>query len=124
MTTFSSADWLLALVAAERSAHPDSAAFSAWLSRSYKLDTSGFARELAVTVTLPDGSTRTVSHTPEGSLATIAPPLAPNDTIYSGPFVHLAGGVLSVSDGRDGYRVDFTGDLPVYSDLPASSPAR
>ena len=113
-----------ALVAAERSAHPDSAAFSAWLSRSYKLDTSGFARELAVTVTLPDGSTRTVSHNPEGSLATIAPPLAPNDTIYSGPFVHLAGGVLSVSDGRDGYRVDFTGDLPVYSDLPASSPAR
>lgn len=34
--------------------------------------------------------------------------------IYSGPFVTQRDGVLTVSDGQDGYTVDFTGDLPVY----------
>lgn len=35
--------------------------------------------------------------------------------IYGGPFVAQSPGVLDVTDGRDGYKVDFTGDLPVYS---------
>lgn len=35
--------------------------------------------------------------------------------IYGGPFVTQAPGVLTVTDGSNGYTVDFTGDLPVYS---------
>lgn len=34
--------------------------------------------------------------------------------LYSGPFVTHQPGLLTVSDGKDGYSVDFTGDLPVY----------
>lgn len=34
--------------------------------------------------------------------------------LYSGPFVTQQPGILTVSDGKDGYSVDFTGDLPVY----------
>lgn len=34
--------------------------------------------------------------------------------IYGGPFVTQTPGVLTVSDGAEGYIVDFTGDLPVY----------
>lgn len=34
--------------------------------------------------------------------------------LYSGPFVTQQPGVLTLTDGSDGYVVDFTGDLPVY----------
>jgi hypothetical protein len=40
------------------------------------------------------------------------------DAVYSGPFVNCKDGVLSVFDGKTGYQVDFTGDLPVYRPLP------
>jgi hypothetical protein len=34
--------------------------------------------------------------------------------IYSGPFVTQKDGVLTVTDGKDSYAVDFTGNLPAY----------
>ncbi|MCC5848910.1 MAG: hypothetical protein JJU29_12555 [Verrucomicrobia bacterium] len=34
--------------------------------------------------------------------------------VYDGPYVHQADGVLTVNDGREGFVIDFTGDLPVY----------
>lgn len=40
--------------------------------------------------------------------------------IYGGPFVQQTPGVLTVSDGRNAFRIDFTGDLPVYSEVPVS----
>lgn len=39
--------------------------------------------------------------------------------IYSGPFVTQTPGVLTVSDGKEAFRIDFTGDLPVYSEVSA-----
>ena len=33
---------------------------------------------------------------------------------WGGPFMKLQGRVLSVNDGRDGFIIDFTGELPVY----------
>ena len=39
------------------------------------------------------------------------------DAVYSGPFVNCKDGVLRVFDGKTGYEVDFTGDLPVYRAL-------
>jgi hypothetical protein len=40
-----------------------------------------------------------------------------NWPIYSGPFVKLEKGVLTVSDGKDGYTVNFSGELPVYGPI-------
>lgn len=37
--------------------------------------------------------------------------------IYDGPLVRHANSILTVADGVEGYRVDFTGDLPVYRPL-------
>ncbi len=34
--------------------------------------------------------------------------------VYDSPYVQQSGGVLKVNDGRNGFVVDFTGDLPVY----------
>ena len=36
--------------------------------------------------------------------------------VFDGPFVHQADGVLRVNNGREGFEIDFTGDLPVYRD--------
>ncbi|TVR16671.1 MAG: hypothetical protein EA401_01050 [Planctomycetota bacterium] len=36
--------------------------------------------------------------------------------VFSGPYFSLDDGVLRAWDGSDGYQVDFTGDLPVYSE--------
>jgi len=34
--------------------------------------------------------------------------------VYDGPYLKLARGVMTVADGREGFAVDCTGDLPVY----------
>ena len=36
--------------------------------------------------------------------------------IYSGPYVYQVPGLLNVSDGDHYFEIDFTGDIPVYSD--------
>lgn len=36
------------------------------------------------------------------------------DAVYSGPYVECKNSVLKIWDGKTGYEVDFTGDLPVY----------
>ncbi|MFP4106948.1 MAG: hypothetical protein ACLFVU_12775 [Phycisphaerae bacterium] len=37
--------------------------------------------------------------------------------VYQGPYVKQSDGVLTVTDGKDGFVVDFTGDLPVYKPM-------
>jgi hypothetical protein len=34
--------------------------------------------------------------------------------VYDGPFVRQADGVLTITDGQNGFVIDFTGDLPIY----------
>ena len=34
--------------------------------------------------------------------------------IYTGPLLHQEKSVLTVSDGKDSFTIDFSGDLPVY----------
>jgi hypothetical protein len=36
------------------------------------------------------------------------------DWVYSGPYVNQRDGILNVTDGRQGFSIDFTGELPVY----------
>jgi hypothetical protein len=39
--------------------------------------------------------------------------------IYGGPFIHQTPGVVSISDGREGFTIDFTGELPEYKENSA-----
>ena len=34
--------------------------------------------------------------------------------IYDNPYIYSKDGTLTVNDGKEGFTVDFTGDLPVY----------
>ena len=37
--------------------------------------------------------------------------------VYEGPYVKIGNGVMEVTDGREGYRVDFTGNTPKWRKL-------
>jgi hypothetical protein len=104
-----------AVIAAEESDFPDVHSFAKWTETAYKFDTSKFAGETTIGITLPDRRNLTLRHDP--SSRTIAGLDAPTGDVYSGPFVRQRGGRLEVSDGREGYAIDFTGDVPVYLDL-------
>jgi hypothetical protein len=40
------------------------------------------------------------------------------DAVYSGPFLNIKAGVFQISDGSQGYQVDFTRKKPIYQLLP------
>jgi hypothetical protein len=107
-----------ALLAAEASAHADADSFLAWMDNAYRIDSTSFATTAAVEVTLPDGASHTVRHTPDAMRAVVEPALPAPAGTYGGPFVTLRDSVLTVTDGTTGYVVDFSGDLPVYRPLP------
>ncbi|TVR45764.1 MAG: hypothetical protein EA402_03875, partial [Planctomycetota bacterium] len=44
-----------------------------------------------------------------------------NWPVFGGPYFNLKEGILQAWDGERGYQVDFTGDLPVYSDWSPSA---
>jgi len=91
----------------------------------FQLDADRFAADMAVNWTTPDGREVSMQFNPDpdgdrhGDRAadvTIdgeAARLSEWD-IYGGPYVHQTPGVLTVNDGREGFIIDFTGDLPVY----------
>lgn len=41
--------------------------------------------------------------------------------IFGGPFVKQEPGVVTISDGKERYLIDFTGDLPVYKEVKVAS---
>jgi hypothetical protein len=106
-----------ALLAVEASAHADASDLLAWMDQSYAIDATTFALDAVVGVTLPDGSSATIRHNPEADRATVTPALPAPTGTYGGPFVTLKDSILTVSDGTDGYRVDFTGQLPAYQPI-------
>jgi hypothetical protein len=91
-------------------------------------DTRRFETDLVVAWRTADGRSATAAFNPDpnGDLhgdraCRFAVDGAPVDlsawSIFGGPFVRQTPGRLQVSDGKRGFAVDFTGDLPVYSDL-------
>lgn len=89
------------------------------------LDTSRLAEHLEVTYTDPEGTRLMMRFNPDpngdmhGNRAAHAEingdaVVFGQRPVYDGPFVHQDGGVLTVNDGRQGFIIDFTGDLPVY----------
>lgn len=55
----------------------------------------------------------------EGRLSGREPPNF--EAVYDSPYIQQSKGVLRVHDGKDGFEVDFSGDLPVYRPYKPSS---
>ena len=90
-----------------------------------QLNTDGLAENMEVTYTDPEGTSLMMRFNPDpngemhGNRAAHAEINGEEVTfgtrpVYDGPYVHQADGVLTVNDGREGFVIDFTGDLPVY----------
>jgi len=89
-----------------------------------KVDTSKFATNMQVSLTNPHGRKIEMTFNPaadnkhggQPAVVTIDGKEVAFDNwpIYSGPYVNHDKGVLSVNDGKQGFVIDFTGDLPVY----------
>jgi hypothetical protein len=111
------------LQAAEGTAYADLPAFAAALS-AQPVDQGDFARQQRVSFTGLTGQRLAFAWNETGVTPSVCADgldVATADwPVYAGPIVRLAGGVLTISDGQDGYQVDFTGDLPIYR--PAVKP--
>ena len=90
-----------------------------------KLDVSHFADAMRVSYVVPDGRKVELAFNPapEGDChgdraAAVSVDGKPIDLagwpIYAGPLIEQHDEVLTVNDGKDGFVIDFTGDLPVY----------
>lgn len=98
--------------------HGNLTGFAASLDAT-SLDLSRLAEAREVAWTGLDRRSAVLRWQDEPAAAAVAIDGAPVDLaawpFYGGPFVRCADGVLTVSDGREGYRVDTTGELPVWS---------
>ncbi len=103
---------------ADASDYATRARFVADVRKKCKVDTSGWPGERRVAYTGLDGRTLQMTYRPGEQTAAVAIDGKPVDLrtwqVYDGPYVKQSGGVMTVNDGRDGYTVDCTGDLPVY----------
>jgi hypothetical protein len=92
-----------------------------------QLDTARLADEKIIAFKTPAGQTLRMRFNPDdnGDRHAARAPHAEIDgepvtfgqrPVYDGPFVHQADGILTVNDGNQGFVIDFTGDLPVYSE--------
>jgi hypothetical protein len=94
-------------------------AFMSSIKRWVKLDTSKWTAEGTVAFTGLDGLSVTATYRDgkDAAAVTVNGQAVRTDSrwpVYSGPYVAQEGGVLTVNDGREGFVVDFTGDLPEY----------
>jgi hypothetical protein len=92
-----------------------------------RLDTSRLQSEQIVSFKTPSGQVLRMRFNPveSGDLHAGQPPHAEINgepvtfgerPVYDGPYIQQANGILSVNDGKQGFVVDFTGDLPVYQE--------
>ncbi len=107
-----------AVIAAEGKDFQDPAAFAKWSEENYQFDTKKFRGDVEVGVAIKGMEPIVVRHDAQSGIAQTTGIKPPGGAIYSGPFVKLDKCLLEVSDGKSGYAVDFSGDLPVYRALP------
>lgn len=83
-----------------------------------RVEADRFADDLAFSYTSPSGKRIDFAFARDGRFANVkldGKTISKDDfPIFGGPYVQQVPGVLSVNDGRDGFVIDFTGELPVY----------
>jgi hypothetical protein len=96
------------------------AAFAEALKARTRLDASALREKSELTYTTLDGRKLVVRYqsgkdragtTIDGKVVEFG-----NWPVYGGPCVRQEGGVLTVNDGKNGFRVDFSGERPVYAE--------
>lgn len=103
---------------------PDAEGLAAKLA-SVELDASAFGQEGKVDLNIPGVAAVSATFNPDphgdnhgnrAAAAVINGEMIDlkNWPIYSGPYLEQQPGVVTIRDGREGYIIDFTGDLPVY----------
>jgi hypothetical protein len=111
------------LQAAEATTYADLPAFAAALA-GQPVDQGDFARQQRVSFTALTGQRLAFAWNEAGETPSVCADgldvATANWPVYAGPIVRLADSVLTISDGRDGYQVDFSGELPIYR--PAVKP--
>lgn len=99
-------------------------AFAEALSRNTSLDTARLASRLTLGYQSIYGDRLEMRYNPRGLKAEVRIDGKKldfehwaNGGVYDSPFLKVKEGVLEVTDGREGYRVDFRGKSPVYEVL-------
>ncbi len=95
--------------------HADKKAFIESLGKT-KLDLTSMGLGV-VSYTNPSGEVIGVQHRPDKSSPLVkidGKEWSINYPVYSGPFIEQKDGILKVSDGKDSFTIDFSGDMPVY----------
>ncbi len=104
---------------ADRSEFASLPLFVAAVTTKCRLDDSGRPRDRRVAFTTLDGRTLEMTYRPGAQTAAVRIDGRDVDlqtwSVYDGPYLKQKGGVMTVHDGETGYRVDFTGEMPVYT---------
>jgi hypothetical protein len=110
------------LQTADMDSYADLDAFKNALART-TVDTSSFSRNMEVSYTSISNDAIRMRYVPKGQQAEVSINGEVVDysawPIFSGPYVYLSDSVLRVTDGRNGYMVDFSGDTPKYAPWPS-----
>ncbi|MFP4053187.1 MAG: hypothetical protein ACLFV7_04910 [Phycisphaerae bacterium] len=106
------------LLTGDRSTYKNAQAFMAEVKKT-KIDDAAWQKDGIVTVTMADGKKVKLAYREGKDFAAVeidgkAVDYDQWDAVYNGPYVHQEKSVLTVNDGKDGFVIDFTGDLPVY----------
>jgi len=99
----------------------DEAALKAILEKMNVQD-SKFLSDLSVTATSREGTKLEMSYDPQGgSVAKVAidgkSHQLSSSKVMDSPYVQLENSILQVSDGKEGFQIDMSGELPVYTAL-------
>jgi hypothetical protein len=106
------------LLTGDQGTHKTAKAFLADVKKT-RIDESAWHKDGVVMVTMADGKKVQLAYQEGKDIAAVeidgkAIDYDKWDAVYNGPYVHQDKSVLTVNDGKDGFVVDFTGDLPVY----------
>lgn len=102
----------------DKASHGSADGFRKAVLAGTKVDLSGWKTHQRVAYTSPAGTTLTVEPVGKGNLSKVTvngkPHQPQREAVYRSPYTHQTHGVLTVNNGKEGFVVDFTGDLPVY----------
>lgn len=107
--------WIM--VAGDTDSHKGVQEFAAAV-RNLKHDSSSWESEMKVAINVPGGTSLTMKYAQDAQKADAWIDGRKVDLsgwpVYDGPFVQQRNGILTVTDGKERFTIDFSGDMPVY----------